>query len=135
MKTGALLAIVFSLAPGLAHGKNRAELEFDRSSWTAGYSNWNDINFRNFFTPEGDNQFILELDYKNHFDESAVVFGGTITHTYTEDWYQDLSLTAGTNSRILPGFVGFTSINRKFLPDRSLVAALGVGYVSSATPY
>ena len=111
------------------------ELEYVHSSLTAGLSAWNDMNLRSYSSLSSDNQIVIEGAYKNHFNQSALLGGATLTHNYDPSWYQDFSLTKGTNPQIIPQTVLFTEIHRKFLSDQSLIAGLGLGYVASENPY
>ena len=123
------------LFPILSRAESGTELEYAHSSLTSGDVAWNDVNIRNYIKSETDHQYVIETDYKNHFNQPAGVFGVTYTLTTNPTWYEDFSATASTNDTVLPGFVGFAQVHRKFLEDKTLVVGLGLGYVSSEAPY
>jgi YaiO family outer membrane protein len=113
---------------------NHVEFEVAHSELSNGYADWNDVNILNYFLWRHE-QFVIETDYKSHFEASAVVIGITDTHTYNPLWYQDFSLSYATNNAILPGYVLYTELHRKFLRDESLVGGIGVGHNVNESPY
>lgn len=128
--------LCFALMIGVAaQADTRGEAEYVYSGLSSGMNSWTDINTRNYFSVGADNQFMIEADYKNHFDESAGVLGANLTHVYNEDWYQDFSATYGSNTLVLAQLSLFTEIHRKVLPEKNLVLGLGAGWVKNAHPY
>ncbi len=118
-----------------AQEPDRAELEYVHSFLNSGFSDWNDLNFRNIDQPSEKDVLILEADYKNHFSEPAALFSANLTRNYSENWYQDYSGTYATNAKVLPGWILFTEIHRKWTAQKSWVTGFGVGYISNEAPY
>ncbi len=124
--------LVFS---SVSKAEDEVMLQYSHSTLNAGYSSWNDVNILNYLNVQTDHQFVIETDYKNRFGESGLLAAMNYTDTYSPEWYQDFSVTASTNSNILPAWLVFSEIHRKFLGQKNLVAGIGLGYVATHDPY
>lgn len=128
------LCLCFWISTARAYPRT-VHVEIEHNELSQGYAAWNDFNILNHLDFSLDNRLIIETDFKSHFGQSAFLGGFNLTHTYTESWYQDFAASFSTNSSILPGWVVFTELHRKLLPERNLVVGLGVGRVQSLQPY
>ena len=114
--------------------QDHLEVQYVRAALSSGYDSWNDVNMLNYFGFKGQH-FILETDYKNHFGKSAGFIGLTDTLVYHPLWYQDFSIGVSTDSSILPGWIFFTELHRKFLENQAIVGGFGIGHNISLPPY
>ncbi len=114
---------------------DHVELQYEHSTLSQGYGVWNDVNIYTVLDHQPTNQWTIETDYKDHFNETAFLGAINLTHTYNEYWYQDTSLASSTDSNILPGLDFFNEIHRKTLSDLSLVPGIGMGYTANHAPY
>ena len=69
-----------------------------------------------------------ELASQRRFGDSGTYGALTDTVTLDADWFASLTLGAGDGAFFLPRYRADAFVHRKLLPDRRLVASLGVGY-------
>ena len=127
-----LLYFPFSFA---ASANQISEVQYIQAHLSENYGDWNDINIHHWLETGGKNHFSFETDFKNHFHETAILGGMSITHEYSDEWYQEGSLTLASNPKILPRNQIFTEIHRKFFNDRAFIAGIGIGHITNQDPY
>lgn len=103
------------------------ELSTGAQRLTNGFGNWRDVTLRGAY---GLDKHLLqgELSAHRRFGEDGVFLGLSDTYTFNEDWYGSLAVGVGDGAFYLPRYRVDGTIYRKLLPNRSLVASLGLGY-------
>jgi YaiO family outer membrane protein len=103
------------------------ELSTGAQRLTNGFGNWRDVTLKGAY---GLDKHLLqgELSAHRRFGEDGVFLGLSDTYTFNEDWYGSLAVGAGDGAFYLPRYRVDGTIYRKLLPNRNLVASLGLGY-------
>lgn len=103
------------------------ELSTGAQRLTNGFGNWRDVTLRGAY---GLDKHLLqgELSAHRRFGEDGVFLGLSDTYTFNEDWYGSLAVGVGDGAFYLPRYRVDGTIYRKLLPNRNLVASLGLGY-------
>ena len=101
------------------------------------YGTWNGQYIKGEFQSDSANRWNAELLHEREFSESGYygTFGNT--HVIDEDWYTVVDVGAGTpaDASFFPRYRVDGFLNRKLLPDRSLVATVGAGYSKALRTY
>lgn len=93
---------------------------------TEGFSNWSELYAKGSWQQDINNIWQWEILGSDRFDESGTYFTGGLTHTFNNDWYGSLYLSAGTDVFFFPRYRIDAYLNRKFLDDRNLIGTIGV---------
>jgi len=123
------------------------ELSTGAQRLTNGFGNWRDVTLKGAY---GLDKHLLQGELSAHrrfgedrgaacahrrdrlphrrFGEDGVFLGVSDTYTFNEDWYGSLAVGAGDGAFYLPRYRVDGTIYRKLLPNRNLVASLGLGY-------
>ena len=109
-------------------GGNYSHLNNNYGSWIGEY-------VKGEIQTDSKNRWNAEIDNQKEFGSDGVygVIGNT--HQFNEDWYSVVDIGAGSNAFFLPELRIDAFINRKLLPDKRLVATLGVGYSKAQETY
>lgn len=103
------------------------ELSTGAQRLTNGFGNWRDVTLKGAYGLDK-HLFQGELSAHRRFGEEGVFLGLSDTYTFNEDWYGSLAVGAGDGAFYLPRYRVDGTIYRKLLPNRNLVASLGLGY-------
>lgn len=103
------------------------ELSTGAQRLTNGFGNWRDVTLKGAYGLDK-HLFQGELSAHRRFGEDGVFLGLSDTYTFNEDWYGSLAVGAGDGAFYLPRYRVDGTIYRKLLPNRNLVASLGLGY-------
>ncbi len=66
-----------------------------------------------------------ELNWSSRFGESGLLASVGLTHDYSEQWYQTVSLTASTSGSFWPHTEFSTELFKKWLDNSSLITGVG----------
>ena len=103
------------------------ELSTGAQRLTNGFGNWRDVTLKGAYGLDK-HLFQGELSAHRRFGEDGVFLGLSDTYTFNEDWYSSLAVGVGDGAFYLPRYRVDGTIYRKLLPNRNLVASLGLGY-------
>ena len=103
------------------------ELSTGAQRLTNGFGNWRDVTLKGSYGLDK-HLFQGELSAHRRFGEDGVFLGLSDTYTFNEDWYGSLAVGVGDGAFYLPRYRVDGTIYRKLLPNRNLVASLGLGY-------
>ena len=105
----------------------KLELSTGAQRLTNGFGNWRDVTLKGAYGLDK-HLFQGELSAHRRFGEDGVFLGLSDTYTFDEDWYGSLAVGVGDGAFYLPRYRVDGTVYRKLLPNRNLVASLGLGY-------
>jgi YaiO family outer membrane protein len=94
---------------------------------TGGFASWRHLTVRGV-TETGPHVLQGELSAKREFDTNGNFFGLTDTWSINDDWFTTNSIGAGDGAFYLPRYRYDGLLYRKWLPQKNLVSAFGLGY-------
>jgi YaiO family outer membrane protein len=97
------------------------------ASVTNGYGDWYGFHLRGLHH-EGNSTFLGEVAELQRFGERTTFGSINYITDFDADWYGAVGFSGTTAGTILPSARFDVSINRKLLPQRSLVLSVGAGY-------
>lgn len=103
------------------------ELSTGAQNLTGGYGSWREVTLRGTYGMES-NVLQGEVSMQHRFNKDGTFIGLSDTYTFNDDWYGFLAVGAGDGAFFLPNYRADGMLYRKFLPNRNLVANVGVGY-------
>ncbi len=112
---------------GPALPRHSVEIYTSSQHLSAGYAAWSEVGFRGNYE-SGANLLQMELTSTRRFGESGAYLGLGDTVTINPDWFGTLSVGGGNGASYLPRYRVDGFINRKLLPEKNLIATLGLGY-------
>ena len=115
-------------------GKLNLELSASQQKLTSGFGNWRDVTLRGTYSLPS-NVLQAELSQNQRFGTSGTFIGLGDTYTFNEDWFGSVAVGFGDGAFYLPKYRVDASVSRKLLPQRNLVATVGVGYYNAPTGY
>ena len=121
---------------GSAEGPNGpGYLEFggSRSELTSPQPNWTDAYVRGVINLTPANAFSLEADRQARFGDSGYFGSIGLTHSFTSNLYTNAYVGSSVGGFFLPKFRFDGFVNYKLLPEKQLVANLGIGYDKAKT--
>lgn len=121
---------------GSAEGPNGpGYLEFggSRSDLTAPLPHWTDAYVRGVVNLTPMNAFSLELDRQQRFGDSGFFGSMGLTHSFTNNLYTNAYVGSSVGGFFLPKFRVDGFVNYKLLPQKQLIANIGVGYDKAKT--
>ena len=110
------------------------ELSAGAQSLTGGYGNWREVTLRGVYGMSS-NLLQAELSAQRRFNKDGTFVGLSDTYTFNEDWYGFIGAGAGDGAFFLPRYRVDAALYRKLLPNRNLVANVGVGYYKAPDVY
>jgi len=112
-----------------APSESHAEMSLGVSSahLTHGYGNWYGVHVRGIYQ-DGGRTILGELAQLHRFGENTQLGSLTYVQDMGPNWFGGIGFAGTTSGTILPSARVDLSINRKLLPDRSLIVSLGAGY-------
>ncbi|HTJ94426.1 MAG TPA: YaiO family outer membrane beta-barrel protein, partial [Pararobbsia sp.] len=102
-------------------------LAISGASVTNGYGDWYGFHLRGLHH-EGNSTFLGEIAELQRFGERTTFGAINYIADFDADWYGAAGFSGTTAGTILPSARFDLSINRKLLPERSLVLSFGAGY-------
>ena len=103
------------------------ELSTGSQNLSNGFGNWRDVTLRGTY---GLPSHVLqgEVSVSNRFNKDGTFVGLSDTYTINDDWYSRVAVGFGDGAFYLPRYRLDAALYRKFLPDRSLIGSVGLGY-------
>jgi YaiO family outer membrane protein len=113
--------------PSDAGLQRNLELSTGFQNLSGGFGSWRDVTLRGTY---GLPSHVLqgEVSVNRRFNKDGTFVGLSDTYTFNEDWYGSVALGFGDGAFYLPRYRVDATLYRKFLPDRSLIGSVGVGY-------
>jgi YaiO family outer membrane protein len=105
-----------------------------RSELTSPQPHWTDVYVRNVINLTPSNAFSLETDRQARFGDSGYFGSIGLTHSFTSNLYTNAYVGSSVGGFFLPKFRVDGFVNYKLLPEKQLIANLGVGYDKAKTP-
>lgn len=116
------------------NGPGYLEFGGSRSELTSPQPHWTDAYVRGVINLTPDNSFSLEANREARFGDTGYFGTVGLTHNFTSDLYANAYVGGSVGGVFLPKFRVDGFINYKLLPQKQLVANLGVGYDKAKTP-
>lgn len=107
--------------------KSEIGLAFSGASVTNDYGDWYGVHIRGLHR-DGSSTFLGEISELRRFGEHTTFGSINYIEDFNADWFGAAGFSGTTQGTILPSARVDLSINRKVLPDRSLLFSLGAGY-------
>ena len=127
-----------SAIPGIGspegpNGPGYLEFGGSHSELTSPQPSWNDAYIRGVINLTPNNAFSLEADRQARFDDSGYFGSIGLTHNFTSNLYTNAYVGSSVGGLFLPKFRFDGFVNYKLLPEKQLVANLGIGYDKAKT--
>jgi len=127
-----------SAMPGIGsaegpNGPGYIEVGGSRSDLTDPQPHWTDAYVRGVINLTPTNSFSLETDRQARFGDSGYFGSIGLTHSFTPNLYTNAYVGSSVGGDFLPKFRFDGFVNYKLLPEKQLVANLGVGYDKAKT--
>ncbi len=103
-----------------------AEFGASHHSLSSGLGNWNG-QFVRGVAVSGSNTWHGELFHWSQFGDQGTYLALGNTHIWNPDWYSNVTVGTSSGGFFLPRVRLDAFLNRKLLPDRSLILTVGVG--------
>jgi YaiO family outer membrane protein len=97
---------------------------------SSGYPNWNG-QFVRGMAVSGSNNWNADLAHWSQFGDQGTYLALADTHIWNPDWHSNVAVGTSSGGFFLPRLRADAFLNRKFLPDRSLVLTVGAGMVDA----
>ncbi len=106
-----------------------AEFGVNYATLSSGYPNWNGQFFRGMVA-SGDNNWNADLAHWSQWGDQGTYVALGNTHIWNPDWHSNVTVGTSSGGFFLPQLRVDAFVNRKFLPDRSLVLTFGAGMIN-----
>ena len=120
-------------SPEGPNGPGYLEVGGSRSDLTNPQPHWTDAYVRGVINLTPTNAFSLEADRQARFGDSGYFGSVGLTHSFTSNLYTNAYVGSSVGGFFLPKFRADGFVNYKLLPEKQLVANLGVGYDKAKT--
>ncbi len=92
-----------------------------------GFGNWRDTTLRGTYALPS-HVIHGEVSVNNRFNKDGTFVGLSDTYTFNDDWYSRIAVGFGDGAFYLPRYRVDATLYKKWLPDRSLISSVGLGY-------
>jgi len=121
-------------APEGPNGPGYLEFGGSRSDLTSPQPSWTDAYIRGVLNMTPTNALSVEADRQARFGDSGYFGSVGLTHSFTSNLYTNAYVGTSAGGFFLPKFRFDGFVNYKLLPEKQLVANLGIGYDKAKTP-